>query len=94
MNAKLNFLSKHEENRPFCAKALLLAVALWFACAAGAMAQGNGGGNDGVITGQERPQYIYNADQLKYACGISDDTEDMLYVLMENIERTEEFEVK
>ena len=40
MNAKLNFLSKHKENRSFCAKALLLAVALWFACAAGSLAQG------------------------------------------------------
>lgn len=107
MNAKLNFLSKHEENRPFCAKALLLAVALWFACAAGALAQGiveyaliiNGVGEEPSIyinleiTGHEKSEEIENASDLVSACNRQTITEDILYKLKGNIVASQIFTV-
>ena len=107
MNAKLNFLSKHKENRPFCAKALLLAVALWFACAAGALAQGiveyaliiNGVGEEPSIyinleiTGHEKSEEIKDASDLVSACNRQTITEDILYKLKGNIVASQIFTV-
>ncbi len=91
-------------------KALLLVVALWFACAAGALAQGiveysiilanRDNAETRVFTinleivGNEKQESISTVSQLESACNRETITEDILYVLDDNIETTSKFNVK
>lgn len=91
-------------------KALLLVVALWFACAAGALAQGiveysiilanRDNAETRVFTinleivGNEKQESISTVSQLESACNRETITEDILYVLDDNIETTSNFNVK
>ena len=91
-------------------KALLLVVALWFACAAGALAQGiveysiilanRDNAETRVFTinleivGNEKPESISTVSQLESACNRETITEDILYILDKDIVTTSNFNVK
>lgn len=75
-------------------RTLALAAALWLACAAGAMAQGNGGGNPEVISNTDQPVGIGSVSDLVDACNQESGNEGILYYLNADIETDGYFDVK
>ena len=75
-------------------RTLAMVAALWLACAASALAQGNDSGNDGRITGTETVVEINDAVQLESACNMTSGNEGILYILDADIETDIYFDVK
>ena len=74
-------------------RTLALIAALWLACAVGAMAQGNGGGNPEVISNTDQPVGIGSVSDLVDACNQESGNEGILYYLNADIEYNGAFKV-